>query len=110
MIVDQVNLPILQKQLHIDLRITTQEFGHVRMNHETPHRLGHADADAAFSLLSELPTDFHHRPSGGDHFLTALEHLFPAIAQTQLAGGALQQAGRQGFLQARNTAADGRRG
>ncbi|MNG07527.1 hypothetical protein D3C84_908330 [compost metagenome] len=105
MIVDQVNLAILQQQFYIDLGVTAKKFRHVGMNHESSHRLRHADPHQPFGLLGELTTDFHHRTGGADHLLTPLEHFFTAIAQAQFARGALKQPGGQGLLQTRDTAA-----
>lgn len=61
------------------------------MHHKTPHRLGHADPHQALGLVGELAADFHHRARRVDHLLATLEHFFAALAQTQLARGALQQ-------------------
>ncbi|MNI73104.1 hypothetical protein D3C73_1290830 [compost metagenome] len=90
MIVDQIHLAILEQQFHIHLGVTPQKLRHVRVYHESPHRLGHADADQPLGFIGELAADFHHRPGGVDHLLATLEHLFATVAQAQLACGSLQ--------------------
>jgi hypothetical protein len=59
--------------------------------------------------VGELAADFHHRARRVDHLLATLEHFFAALAQTQLARGALQQASRQRLFESRNTPAHRRR-
>ncbi|MNL49833.1 hypothetical protein D3C87_1727940 [compost metagenome] len=108
MIVDQINLAILQQQLHIDFGITAQKLRHVRMNHDPAHRFWHTETYDPFGLIGKLTTDLHHRTGSVDHLLAPLEHLFPTVAQAQLARGSLQEPGRQRFLQPRNTATDRR--
>ena len=108
-VVDQIDVAVLQNQLHIDLGISPQKLGHVRMHHVAPHRLGHADANQPFSLLAIATAEVHDRLRCPHHLLATLEHFLAHITQAQLAGGALQQADRQGLFQSGDTAADGRR-
>ncbi len=104
MVVDQIDLSVFEQQFDIDLGVTPQKLGHVRMNHETPHRFRYADPHQAFRFMGELAADFHHRSGSADHLLTTLEDLFAAVTQTQFARGALQQSRGQGLFQARNAA------
>ncbi|MNY30193.1 hypothetical protein D3C86_1642870 [compost metagenome] len=105
-VVDQVDLTVLEQQLHIDFGVTPQKFRHMRMNHEPPHRFRHADAHQPLRFVGELAADFHHRPGRADHFLATLEHFLATVAQAQFTGGALQQTGGERLFQTRNAATD----
>ena len=89
-VIDQIDITILEDQLHINLGVTAQKLGHMGMYHIPPHGLGHAQANEPLGLPGKTPAQVHHRLSRTGHFIATFENLFTCIGQAELAGCALQ--------------------
>ena len=106
-VIDKIQRAIFQPQADIHLRVAMEKRHHQRVDHKAADGFRYAERQLSLSDRLATAGGIYRLPRRFQHLLGMLIHCFPGIAQSQLAGGTMQQLAAHLPLQPRHAAAHG---